>query len=52
MQKVLNYFLLFILLSCSNNNEKENTYLPVENWPKIPINYELGNPKHLNQTKI
>ena len=24
MQKVLNYFLLFILLGCSNNNEKEN----------------------------
>ena len=47
MQKVLNYFLLFILLGCSNNNEKENKYLPVENWPKIPSNYELGNPTGL-----
>ena len=47
MQKILNYFLLFILLGCSNNNEKENKYLPVENWPKIPSNYELGNPTGL-----
>ena len=47
MQKVLNYFLLFILLGCSSNNEKENKYLPVENWPKIPSNYELGNPTGL-----
>ena len=28
-------------------NEKENKYLPVENWPKIPSNYELGNPTGL-----
>ena len=45
--KFLNYFLLFILLGCSNNNKKENKYLPVENWPKIPSNYELGNPTGL-----
>ena len=45
--KFLNYFLLFTLLGCSNNNEKENKYLPVENWPKIPSNYELGNPTGL-----
>ncbi len=44
MKKIFNYFLLLILLSCSNNNDKENKYLPVENWPKIPSNYKLGNP--------
>ena len=45
--KFLNYFLLSVLLSCSNNKEKESTYIPVENWPKIPSNYELGNPTGL-----
>ena len=34
-------------MGCSNNNKKENKYLPVENWPKIPSNYELGNPTGL-----
>ena len=47
MQKVFNYFLFIVLLSCSNNKEKESTYIPVENWPKIPNNYELGNPTGL-----
>jgi len=47
MQKIFNYFLLLIFLSCSNNKEKESTYIPVENWPKIPSNYELGNPTGL-----
>ena len=45
--KFFNYFLLSVLLSCSNNKEKESTYIPVENWPKIPSNYELGNPTGL-----
>ena len=45
--KFFNYFLLYVLLSCSNNKEKESTYIPVENWPKIPSNYELGNPTGL-----
>ena len=39
--------LLLILLSCSNNNEKENTYAPIDNWPKIPSNLVLGNPTGL-----
>ena len=47
MQKIFNYFLLLIFLSCSNNKEKESTYIAVENWPKIPSNYELGNPTGL-----
>jgi len=47
MQKAFNYFLLLILLSCSNNYEKENNYSAVENWPKIPSDLELGNPTGL-----
>ena len=47
MKKIFNYFLLLILLSCSNNNEKESPYKLIANWPKIPDNYELGNPTGL-----
>ncbi len=47
MQKVFNYFLLLILLSCSNNIEKENAHKLIENWPKIPDHYVIGNPTGL-----
>ena len=47
MQKVFDYFLLLVLLSCSNNKEKESTYIPVENWPNITNNLVIGNPTGL-----
>jgi peptidylamidoglycolate lyase len=47
MKKIFNYFLLLILLSCSNNIEKESPYKLIANWPKIPDNYVLGNPTGL-----